>query len=479
MKVRIVLFLSVIAVFISSFFTNTVTPAMASSPTDTPTPTATLIGGIKHPDSSMYSCATAPQIFPFQTTFAYLPPIPSQPHWFKINVSKRGTYQVTVAPFNNQKFVNLDVHIFADCPETTPVATVSSATYFSPSYVHTATTEDTTNSTFLYIKIINSIGADFTGYGYMVSMNFLPNPPGLIDAMEDNQSQNSSRPIGYNTTIENLTIFNPSYAVDYDTFNVVIGQGVDFYCQATSSNTLLNLGIYPFLEGKEHLPFPQSVEGVRVELYNNYTRQNPRIVVHSILPGQNLYLRVYPENTDPLYLQNVGNITYKLECHGGLGEAGGDDGNNSPRKTPTPTPFYNSGSGASASSTRTATPTVTPGVVRFEGVLNEELLPTPPVPSITFSRVYFLVYYDLNGNGAFDPGEGVNNLVINILSRNSAARELQIRTDENGSAAAVLAGSGALYNYQIPLLALTRSLSSNDNRIVIAIPPVQLPAAIP
>lgn len=451
--------------------TATVTPTAVLPPTSTPA-NPTPISGITYVPSEATYCNTSSQslLFPYQTKGPYVPPTPSQPHFWRVDISQIGTYELTITPYNNQRFVTLDLQVFdMDC-NAAPVASVNSASLLSPSLTYKVTTPSAGHV--IYLKVIDGIGADFSAYGYSLYLNFKPNPKGVIDAKEDNQNQTLAQDIGYSASLDNLTIFNPLYAVDYDTFHIVSSKSLDMHCDAVTTDSLLDLEIYPFVKGREGLSYPDSVDGMHMEYYNNWTGVNPRLVIHSIDTSRDLYIRVYPVSSDRGYLGQIGAIPYTLSCTGGLGYP---ETTETPKPTKTATPSYGGGGGYNL-------PTATPKPLSnnfVASLLSAENPQQQQQPTIGFTVFTFSVYADSNSNKAADPNEAVSGVSIFVYDTTTSKIVQSLETDANGRISVTIQGQPTQYRYLIPILNINAQFPRNGVSIDFVAPSFAFTKIIP
>lgn len=159
---------------------------------------------------------------------------------------------------------------------------------------------------------------------------------------------------------------------------------------------------------------------------------------------------------------------YSLQCTVGLPPTATPTPTRTPRPVtetppPTATPFP----------TVPPPPTATPTPLR----LQVEAIPTTPTPSGRSIEVAVEVYYDANGNGALDSGEGVVDLPIWLVALRGGAVVARGATDEAGRAVLQGFGEGAI-RLVIPYLGIVRPVESGST-VTIRLSPITMPARLP
>ncbi len=160
---------------------------------------------------------------------------------------------------------------------------------------------------------------------------------------------------------------------------------------------------------------------------------------------------------------------YSLQCTVGLPPTATPTPTRTPRPIteipppPTATPFP----------TFTPIPTATPTPVR----LQVQALTPAPTPAGQRIEVTVEVYYDANGNGALDPGEGVVDLPAWLVSLRGGQVIARGVTDEEGRV--ILQGfAEGLVRLVIPYLGVVRPVE-NSQVVTIRLNPVSMPARLP
>jgi len=144
-----------------------------------------------------------------------------------------------------------------------------------------------------------------------------------------------------------------------------------------------------------------------------------------------------------------------------------------PTEPPAPTP---------APGPATATPVIeTPTPVPGQPTPTPEIVPLPgtghaPDPPATVAMP-LQVYVDRNGNGHFDPGEGIYGLRV-VFEGAAGSSLATLTTRPQGTSTAVLPRDSRV-TVAIPYLHWTGSVKVSASGILIRLPPVTLPARIP
>lgn len=160
---------------------------------------------------------------------------------------------------------------------------------------------------------------------------------------------------------------------------------------------------------------------------------------------------------------------YSLQCTVGLPPTATPTPTRTPRPIteipppPTATPFP----------TFTPIPTPTPTPVR----LQVQALTPVPTPVGQRIEVTVEVYYDANGNGAPDPGEGVVDLPAWLVSLRGGQVIARGVTDEEGQVTLQGFVEG-LVRLVIPYLGVVRPVE-NGQTVTIRLNPVSMPARLP
>jgi hypothetical protein len=154
---------------------------------------------------------------------------------------------------------------------------------------------------------------------------------------------------------------------------------------------------------------------------------------------------------------------YSLLCDAVVPAPGGGSGNGAGRPAATPTP----------EPTATLPPTATPIQVQVRPL--PALTPTAvPLPATT---IRIQVVYDLNANNQPDPDEGIANVSVRAVSRNSVVG--WALTDERGLASLTILGE--VDRVIVPFLSgWSRTVRLGEvNEIVLPVPAVPLPVIMP
>ncbi len=159
---------------------------------------------------------------------------------------------------------------------------------------------------------------------------------------------------------------------------------------------------------------------------------------------------------------------YSLQCTVGLPPTATP----TPTRTPRPTPEV-------PPPTATPFPTPHPGPPAHPTPFRLQVVPlaATPMPIGRSVMVTAEVYYDANGNGAFDPGEGVMGVPVWLVALRGGQVIAQGVTDEAGQATLHGFAEGAI-RLVIPYLGVVRSVESGRT-VVIRLGPVPMPARLP
>lgn len=157
---------------------------------------------------------------------------------------------------------------------------------------------------------------------------------------------------------------------------------------------------------------------------------------------------------------------YSLQCTVGL----------PPTATPTPThtprpPAIPPPPTATPSPTPTAPPTPTPLRLQVR-----PLLPTP-TPAGPLFEVVVQVFYDANGNGRWDPGEGVADMTVWLVSLQDGRPVARGTTDADGRVRLQARAEGTV-RVLIPYLGIVRRAESGGT-VVVRLNPVPVPSRLP
>jgi hypothetical protein len=160
---------------------------------------------------------------------------------------------------------------------------------------------------------------------------------------------------------------------------------------------------------------------------------------------------------------------YSLQCNVGLPPTPTP----TPTRTPRPITEVPPPPTAMPFPTLIPTPPATPTPLRLR-VQALEATPTPAGPRI---EVTVRIYYDANGNGAPDPGEGVIGIPMGLIALRGGRWIAQGTTDEEGQAALMGSAEGAV-RLVVPYLGIVRSVESGQT-VLIRLNPAPLPERLP
>ncbi len=160
---------------------------------------------------------------------------------------------------------------------------------------------------------------------------------------------------------------------------------------------------------------------------------------------------------------------YSLQCNVGLPPTA----TSTPTRTPRPITEIPPPPTATPAPTSTPIPTATPTPVR----LQVQALAATPAPAGRRIEVTVEVYYDANGSGAMDPGEGVVDLPAWLVSLRGGQVIARGATDEEGRV--ILQGfAEGVVRLVIPYLGVVRPVE-NGQTVTIRLSPVSMPARLP
>ncbi len=160
---------------------------------------------------------------------------------------------------------------------------------------------------------------------------------------------------------------------------------------------------------------------------------------------------------------------YSLQCNVGLPPTATP----TPTRTPRPITEIPPPPTATPAPTSTPIPTATPTPVR----LQVQALAATPTPAGRRIEVTVEVYYDANGSGAMDPGEGVVDLPAWLVSLRGGQVIARGATDEEGRV--ILQGfAEGVVRLVIPYLGVVRPVE-NGQTVTIRLNPVSMPARLP
>jgi hypothetical protein len=160
---------------------------------------------------------------------------------------------------------------------------------------------------------------------------------------------------------------------------------------------------------------------------------------------------------------------YSLQCNVGLPPTPTPTPTRTPRPItevpppPTATPFP----------TLPPTPPATPTPLR----LQVQPLAATPTPAGRRIEVTVRIYYDANGNGAPDAGEGVIGMPVGLIALRGGRWIAQAATDEEGQASLVGFAEGTV-RLVVPYLGIVRPVESGET-VLIRLNPVPLPDRLP
>jgi hypothetical protein len=160
---------------------------------------------------------------------------------------------------------------------------------------------------------------------------------------------------------------------------------------------------------------------------------------------------------------------YSLQCNVGLPPTPTPTPTRTPRPItevpppPTATPFP----------TLPPTPPATPTPLR----LQVQPLAATPTPAGRRIEVTVRIYYDANGNGAPDAGEGVIGMPVGLIALRGGRWIAQADTDEEGQASLVGFAEGTV-RLVVPYLGIVRPVESGET-VLIRLNPVPLPDRLP
>ncbi len=160
---------------------------------------------------------------------------------------------------------------------------------------------------------------------------------------------------------------------------------------------------------------------------------------------------------------------YSLQCTAGLPPTATP----TPTRTPRPIPEVPPSPTATPFPTPTPSPTATPTPLR----LQVEPVAATPTPAGRPVEVTAVVYYDANGNGAPDAGEGVMGMPVWLVALRGGQVIAQGVTDEAGQVTLQGFAEGAI-RLVIPYLGVVRSVESGS-MVVIRLGPVPMPTRLP
>lgn len=313
------------------------------------------------------------------------------------------------------------------------------------------------------------LDVDYSLYGrYGFNLAYIPQYAGFEDSLEPNNDEAHALASHYEATYNNLTIFSYSAPADQDWFKFYTPKPMDFHCQATASNGLLNLGF------KAHLQDKTDMGGYKVDLYQDVYGANPIIVFHNIKGGETVYLDVYQENPENKNL--VGAISYTLDCKGGVWSWPTTP---TPAPTAAPTSIGGGGGGGGTVPTPLPSPTALPSSIPFSVSLLSSGVGQPTQPAMpVLKTVTFIAYIDYNGNSLYDPDEGIRGLTIHIYDTKTKKVIQKFTTKETGQISITLTGDPRQFRYIVPLLNLNSGFGT-DPEIKIKAPKYDFGKIIP
>ena len=190
-------------------------------------------------------------------------------------------------------------------------------------------------------------------------------------------------------------------------------------------------------------------------------------------------------------------VSYYVTYEGWLYALVGEGFSRSPSEQATTGYSFECIIGAQSTATPGPTPTEAPTVPTRTPIPTETLTPTPsltpvppfvvvnPLPTATLPGlpttqvpVSLLVYYDLNGNNKYDPGEGIVGVSGRVIDLTNGKLLDQKLTDETGRASFLVNAPGAV-QLTVPYLNYSTIILPSGGVATIRIDARELPSAIP
>lgn len=165
---------------------------------------------------------------------------------------------------------------------------------------------------------------------------------------------------------------------------------------------------------------------------------------------------------------DVQQSTYSLRC---AMSVPGTDPTSTPPPTGTPSPGGTATPPLSPLPTPSTTPTPSGGTLAVRLLATPSAPETAGTPSLHFTPVDLLVYYDANGDGSPGAGEGVAGMLVLAYDTVSGDQIAQGLTDELGSLQFTAAAQG-LIRLSIPYLGVSYLLGEEGATVYVRVPPV-------
>ncbi len=295
-----------------------------------------------------------------------------------------------------------------------------------------------------------------------------PSSTGIVgaDRFEPNFSFDNAGLIGLNVKYTNLN-FVPwagadPYERDNDFYQVWVKPGLLVTCETldlgpgVDTNLILYDNNRNGLAGNDDRDRANGDFGSRVSYYVTYEGF--------------LYLLIgQPFAVDP---SQASAFTYSLQCFTGTGPTATPTNTRPPVTPPTPIPTNTPTPSPIPSNTPTLTPT--PPFIQVRQLPTA----TPPGQRSVLLPLSLTVYYDLNGNGSPDSGEGVVGVSARVIDVATGQELLHGFTDEFGFASLTVNASGVV-RLIVPYLNYSVVVQPSGSSVVLRIAPHSLPGAIP
>jgi hypothetical protein len=254
--------------------------------------------------------------------------------------------------------------------------------------------------------------------------------PGNPDAFEPNYNFDRATLIGLGTKYTNLN-FVPwtGTGVDNDFYKLWVVAGKLYTCQTLDLGTASNTNMILYSCPGEQCGFAGNDN---VEPFDPNDPYRSRITFFSSYAGY-LYLLVGQVGADRILPEEWSNLSYGLECF--IEQPG--------TATPTPTGAFvpttpnptNTPAPAQTLTPAVPAPTATPVplvVLPMTTPTRPSAAGVPATPTPQLLNIQLLLYYDRNGNGQADPGEGIRDILARAYDAASGELLSIDYTDESG-----------------------------------------------
>ncbi|MCS7349949.1 MAG: hypothetical protein RMM10_00310 [Anaerolineae bacterium] len=284
-----------------------------------------------------------------------------------------------------------------------------------------------------------------------------PTPAGSPDAFEPNYDFDRATLIGLGAKYTGLNFVPVTPGTeDNDFFKLWVKPGMRITCETTDLTPGTDTNLIVYDANRNGVAGNDDVNPQAGEL-------GSRVTVITTWEGW-MYLLVGQGGRGIVYGSG-----YSLQCNVGLPPTATP----TPTRTPPPITVVPPPPTATPFPTFTPIPTATPTPVRLQVLA---LTPTP-APVGRRIEVRLEVYYDANGSGSSDPGEGVVGLMAWLVSLRGGQVIARGVTDDEGQV--ILQGvAEGVVRLVIPYLGVVRPVESGQS-VTIRLNPISMPARLP